>query len=710
LQRKSFNVVITKDPKTDTNRKLQDQKSKRHSKIDLKPRTINTKSMPDDFIKVPIKHFPNNNRIYEVLWFGRVDRQSDEVVIEVLLRAEDAPIDAAPTSVFVGTNIMPFIPIGSRWQKKVPISSKPNSDLLPKDQKRSHHQTFEIEIDTSLSDFIPVNHQSPNPNPGKSKPNSTLPYWLYNFGKKGYPLVAKTLLAKFSAVYKNQTITVLIPTPVLIQFYWGSSNELARKVFEGALNGNPVDFSPFFDVEQSSVSPNNKEVKLALRQILLSGDAIAVARLWRDPQALESFRIPYRSLGLNILNPNASQLYKLEAKFPFEATSNLRVFGNYWMAGKTMLVTQILKCYHPLPFERVIITGRNEHVKNAPAEDQAGLDLPDYPLIRPSKPREKQKPPELDTIEPVQDNRIGHTIEQVMDCFDAVELEQEWTERIRPTDPHPLVFIPSPTGLRGSGTPDPSGVLPPTRVGKPPQSLGDTNKPADPNAVQGNKSPHANRGDYDFFIETMQALLKTTVKEQASGLENPLTSVTFRHGSRFEMNTFQTQSGQIDVPLCLFPEIEHIPQSKNYFKWLMPFGNGTQRSCIILEVMWNDRAFYVFELTRNAYESKKRYKRLFLYHPSRSGPLTSSELDSILEETAFMHPYKIWFDKGSSFPAHKVYTRSYLPHNTHQVHVAATSILKKIFLRALGRGKKDLKFIVPKPKKTKLKKPILPQP
>jgi hypothetical protein len=57
-----------------------------------------------------------------------------------------------------------------------------------------------------------------------------------------------------------------------------------------------------------------------------------------------------------------------------------------------------------------------------------------------------------------------------------------------------------------------------------------------------------------------------------------------------------------------------------------------------------------------------------------------------------------------------VYTRSYLPHNTHQVHVAATSILKKIFLRALGRGKKDLKFIVPKPKKTKLKKPILPQP
>ena len=139
---------------------------------------------------------------------------------------------------------------------------------------------------------------------------------------------------------------LIIPCMELVRFYFGSSSTLLAKLCRPELRRLDL-----YNPEKSFVSPDKPHSHITLAPELPGRSAADVARIAGNREA---WRCAVR-IGASIANPYSQG--HVRTGFPFSGTTTLEVKG-VWLPlgdapGKTFVVHELLRCTHPLPFQRL---------------------------------------------------------------------------------------------------------------------------------------------------------------------------------------------------------------------------------------------------------------------------------------------------------------------------------------------------------------------
>jgi hypothetical protein len=305
----------------------------------------------------PIKEFPDDGRIWRIDWLGRLLRNPnipDEPLIEVLisplkedtiLRPRDlVSIDAVEReqrSIYVGTGQLPYLKIGSLWQKRRCRGALAGEIHDAKNVVISQDTVQVIKADQQVSSGYLI--------PGK----------FYYLGKG---------LASFCLAvrYESNDCGLIIPAIEILRFYYATSSTLSRALFTGAV-WDSVD--PLLDVKGCSL--NDSTARLSLNKRAFDSDCWTMARLLFAPEAKGCVERLWTGI---VRQHTRDEPITPTASFPFSGKTNLKARVKPIQSGDGVwkkLVLGIERCSAPFPCTEMIIERIYDNRK------ATGNDLPE---------------------------------------------------------------------------------------------------------------------------------------------------------------------------------------------------------------------------------------------------------------------------------------------------------------------------------------------
>lgn len=280
-----------------------------------------------------ILEFPHDGRIWRVDWFGEVSR-NPEVSSEALVETFISPLGRDPISVDpssnhavlhsermrieIGVGQLPYVHMGSLWKngermeiRAGTIETFPNLTISPETVKLVRADRTENGISHPLQ--------------------------LLQLGDDSYGII--------------------IPVMELIRFYYTSSTDLSRSVF----NGNfPLDQDSLLNTHKSSietVKEDGKELKIFRffpRRHMSDYGGYTVGRTLYSKVANRNVRRIFDSIMKNQVNEGVALP---ESGFPFIGTTTLKVHRKRIKCGDLWrnLVLTIDWCSGPFPFDRLVV-------------------------------------------------------------------------------------------------------------------------------------------------------------------------------------------------------------------------------------------------------------------------------------------------------------------------------------------------------------------
>ena len=315
-----------------------------------------------------ILEFPHDGRIWRVDWFGEVSRNPDvpsEALVEIFISPlVDDPVSVDPSSnhavhhterkrIEIGVGQLPYVHIGSLWKngERMEIQAGrsdtfPNLDIGPETVRLVRADRTEGGIP-----LIPSNY---------------------------YRLGARSALHSFCLAirWENDPYGIIIPVMEAIRFYYASSTDLSRAIFNGEFPEKP---DLLLNTEKSGidiVDEEGKEFKIFRffpRRHLSDYDGYTVGRILLSDVANRNVRRISASMMKHKMNEG---LALPESGFPFIGTTTLNVHrkrircGNLWRN----LVLTIDWCSGPFPFDRLSVEwNRGGHSPGEYAESDPNI-------------------------------------------------------------------------------------------------------------------------------------------------------------------------------------------------------------------------------------------------------------------------------------------------------------------------------------------------
>jgi hypothetical protein len=308
-----------------------------------------------------IDGFPDDDRLWRIEWIGGVGYNTSvpsepqiDVSLAQLPKGEKNPLSARARSsqvekrmVKIGVGLLPYIWIGSVWQKRRPVMTN-----LAAYRSR-------VSIDTTSFRMVSLDMAANRDN--------VIPRSSYLFGAS-WPHVCRTLLA---AVEQNgDPYAVMVPTAEIIRFYYGPSTRLAQALFWG-------EYHNMFNADRSGIFEGGV-VRVHLRRWLEDEDAWTLARYICSPLMQGEVSELYRNLQVYQINsasliPQPDQV--LRCSFPFAGPTTLqgvflRLPGAMPEGPPRWLVLRIERCSAPFPFDQVIVDRDNSSARGSNVEDE----------------------------------------------------------------------------------------------------------------------------------------------------------------------------------------------------------------------------------------------------------------------------------------------------------------------------------------------------
>ena len=296
-----------------------------------------------------ILEFPHDGRIWRVDWFGEVSRNPEvpsEALVETFispLRTDPSKTDPSANSavehserkgIEIGVGQLPYVHIGSLWK---------NGERM--EIRAGTSDTF-VNIDIGPKTVLLVR---------ADKTEGGIPLIPPNY----YRLGSKSALSSFCLVVrrKNDPYGIIIPVMEAIRFYYASSTDLARAIFNGEFPQNP-DF--LLNREKSDldiVNEDGKELKIFRffpRRHMSDYDGYTVGRILFSDVANRNVQRIFNSMMKNKMNEGLSLP---ESGFPFIGTTTLNVHRKRIKCGDLWrnLVLTIDWCSGPFPFDRLSV-------------------------------------------------------------------------------------------------------------------------------------------------------------------------------------------------------------------------------------------------------------------------------------------------------------------------------------------------------------------
>ena len=257
-----------------------------------------------------IDDFPDDDRLWRIEWIGGVGYNTSvpsEPLIDVSLaqlpKGERNPLSGRARSsqvekrtVKIGVGLLPYIWIGSVWQKGRPVTTNLSA-------YRRH-----LSIDTTSFRMVALGVAANRDN--------AIPRNSYLFGAS-WPHVCRTLLAALEQ--NGDPYAVMVPTGEIIRFYYGPSTRLAQALFWG-------EYHNLFNADRSGVFEEGV-VRVHLRRWLENEDAWTLARYICSPLMQREVSELYRRLQISQISsvnliPQPNQV--LQCGFPFMGPTTLQ--------------------------------------------------------------------------------------------------------------------------------------------------------------------------------------------------------------------------------------------------------------------------------------------------------------------------------------------------------------------------------------------------
>ena len=308
-----------------------------------------------------IDGFPDDDLLWRIEWLGGVGYNTSvpsepqiDVSLAQLPKGERNPLSVRARSsqvekrtVKIGVGLLPYIWIGSVWQKRRPVMTNLAAYRSRVSIDTTSFRMVALGMATSLDNAIPRNS--------------------YLFGAS-WPHVCRTLLA---AVEQNgDPYAVMVPTAEIIRFYYGPSTRLAQALFWG-------EYHNMFNADRSGVFAGGV-VRVHLRRWLEDEDAWTLARYICSPLMQGEVSELYRNLQVYQINsanliPQPDQV--LRCGFPFAGPTTLqgvflRLPGPMPEGPPRWLVLRIERCSAPFPFDQVIVDRDNSSARGSNVEDE----------------------------------------------------------------------------------------------------------------------------------------------------------------------------------------------------------------------------------------------------------------------------------------------------------------------------------------------------
>lgn len=537
-----------------------------------------------------ILEFPHDGRIWRVDWFGEVSRNPD-VPSEALVETFISPLDRDPLSVDpssnhavrhadrkrikIGVGQLPYVHTGSLWKNGERMATQagtieafPNLTISPETVSlvRADHNEGGIPL-------IPSNY---------------------------YRLGARSALRSFCLAvrWEDDPYGIIIPVMEAIRFYYASSTDLARAVF----NGNfPQDPDSLLDMKKSDLECVNEDgtdlkiFRFYPRRHMSDYDGYTVGRILFSEVAKRNVRRILDSMMKHKMNEG---LALPESGFPFIGTTTLKVHrkpikcGDLWRN----LVLTIDWCSGPFPFDDLLVGWNRGGHSPEPNTEQAPLIL--------SRAGRRVSPPKNSGDMPIRsdhDPAIQAGIVQYAlpsGRFGAMD-----GKSIIKVDPKDAEEEPSGGEVRLAG-----GNFPITSYGTGKGSYGESRSAPlefveDKDSGSGTKA----RLSFQMFIDALPTMNK------AAGIQ-AVFRVVGEPASPRGVASF-------------FPANRYRPQSRWEY---LRFRTKQRRRAIVLDVKMENHHFYVVEIERRETES---YKAYLFYVPDFSS-LEDKTVRSILEHLA----------------------------------------------------------------------------
>lgn len=506
-------------------------------------------------ITYQVDGFPEDDDFWRIEWFGGISynpRVSSEHLIEVNL-ARVSPgtsnkihpkylsLRTDRKNVQVGIGYLPYLAIGTVWQKLLPAMCELSIPEKP----------FQIDVDTQQ--FILTDSWTNGRRVvAKSK---------YPFGDNWH-VVKDTMLAAIE--HGGDPYGILIPALELFRFYYATSTYLAKAACWG-------EWKDAYDSEKSGrMSDGN--FKVHLQQYVNKHDAWTLARFIHSPvmqQQLERFHRQIQTAQINAGSIPVTPIKNLECGFPFSGKTTIRGRAINVSNGTTprWLVVRLTGCAYPLMFGNVIATKDGNFT-----EVQGGVNEGMPCVVKHIHPPSGQK-------------------EQV----DVFKSDAEPSLKLKPLE----IQIPEDRfdGLKGKK------LITPTDKERGETSIRMVSTAAD--IIDGLGSGDGTHGKssrrrvrlHNVPKDETPPKLKETLPHNLDNFMEALRQLRKKHG--FQGAFIGTGDKDIldgDSIFATFPK--QNPISKRPLKWSV-LSNGASRRVVIARIIVNEKTVYAMEIERN---------------------------------------------------------------------------------------------------------------
>lgn len=299
-------------------------------------------------MSIVINKFPQDDQIWELIWFGSVNSARNvnnpkEPLLTVLLQNTTNNNQTILKNVGVGQ--LPILAIGSQWRNGKRIGHF--KDSARNGYIKTHLQlTISEEAITTTKTGAKIDEQ---------KGHFLIPPFSYFFGQE--PSIMKEALNApcLYIPYKGYFTSIIIPMTEVIRFYYCGSTELCRTFFNGDFFREE---GALFNRQKSYLQPNGEYV-LQLRKEYADDDAWVVARIAADQTAMKGAKQIHKTILSDFVAKK--KLYPITIP-PFTGKTKLTVWGKeikYFDGRKNFLVLEIISCSGKFPYKQLTLNRDN---------------------------------------------------------------------------------------------------------------------------------------------------------------------------------------------------------------------------------------------------------------------------------------------------------------------------------------------------------------
>lgn len=283
--------------------------------------------MPQESKNCPIiRSFPPGDDLWHIDWFGEIDypdrlTRNRQPSVLVKLSIVNSGLHIPPqASCWVSVGTLVLLRIGDLWRDQRHVGSV-----------EAEAATFrDLSVDPD-AEFIKA---------GVSEDDRfLLPLALHPWHRSSTHSYCVRLRL-------SEGCQLIVPCMELVRFYFGSSSTLLATLCRPELRRQDL-----YDPEKSFVNPDRPHSHVALARGLFGRSAADVARIAGNREA---WRCAVR-IGASIAAPHNRN--HVRTGFPFAGTTTLEAKGIWLPQGdqtrQTFVVHQLLRCSHPLPFQRL---------------------------------------------------------------------------------------------------------------------------------------------------------------------------------------------------------------------------------------------------------------------------------------------------------------------------------------------------------------------